>query len=93
MLSWKLGPALVTGDTIVMKTAEQTPHLCSYLATLIKEAGFSLGVVNIISSLRKVAGAATSSHMDIDNVATGSTPVGRQIMKAAASSNLKKGYS
>jgi aldehyde dehydrogenase (NAD+) len=91
MLSWKLGPALATGNTIVMKTAEQTPLSALVLATLIKEASFPPGVVNIISGLGKVAGAAISSHMDIDKVAfTGSTPVGRQIMKAAASSNLKK---
>jgi aldehyde dehydrogenase (NAD+) len=91
MLSWKLGPALATGNTIVMKTAEQTPLSALVVATLIKEAGFPPGVVNIISGIGRIAGAAMSSHMDIDKIAfTGSTPVGRQIMKAAASSNLKK---
>ncbi|KFY10882.1 hypothetical protein V491_07432 [Pseudogymnoascus sp. VKM F-3775] len=91
MLAWKLGPALATGNTIVLKSAEQTPLSALVFATLIKEAGFPPGVVNIISGLGKVAGAAISSHMDVDKVAfTGSTLVGRQIMKAAASSNLKK---
>ncbi|MBY8978646.1 aldehyde dehydrogenase family protein, partial [Rhodobacteraceae bacterium NNCM2] len=57
----------------------------------IKEAGFPPGVVNIISGFGKIAGAAIASHMDVDKVAfTGSTVVGRQIMKAAAGSNLKK---
>ncbi|KFY32514.1 hypothetical protein V493_00135 [Pseudogymnoascus sp. VKM F-4281 (FW-2241)] len=91
MLAWKLGPALATGNTIILKSAEQTPLSALVFATLIKEAGFPPGVVNIISGLGKVAGAAISSHMDIDKVAfTGSTLVGRQIMMAAASSNLKK---
>ncbi|RFU25103.1 hypothetical protein B7463_g11242, partial [Scytalidium lignicola] len=91
MLAWKIGPALCTGNTIVMKTAEQTPLSALVLAQFIKEAGFPPGVVNILSGFGKVAGAAISSHMDIDKVAfTGSTVVGRAIMKAAAGSNLKK---
>ena len=91
MFAWKIGPALATGNTIVMKTAEQTPLSALVFANLIKEAGFPAGVVNVISGFGKVAGAAVSSHMDIDKVAfTGSTVVGRQIMKAAAASNLKK---
>ncbi|KAI0806425.1 aldehyde dehydrogenase [Xylaria sp. FL0064] len=91
MLAWKIGPALATGNTIVLKTAEQTPLSALVFANLIKEAGFPPGVVNIISGFGRVAGAAISSHMDIDKVAfTGSTIVGRTIMKAAAASNLKK---
>lgn len=91
MWSWKIGPAVATGNTVVLKTAEQTPLSALVAATLIKEAGFPPGVINIISGFGKVAGAAISSHMDIDKVAfTGSTVVGRQIMKAAAGSNLKK---
>ncbi len=91
MLAWKIGPALATGNTIVMKTAEQTPLSGLVFANLVKEAGFPAGVFNLISGFGKVAGAAISSHMDIDKVAfTGSTVVGRAIMKAAAASNLKK---
>ncbi|KAF3060201.1 aldehyde dehydrogenase [Trichoderma harzianum] len=91
MLAWKIGPALATGNTIVMKTAEQTPLSALVFANLVKEAGFPPGVFNLISGFGKTAGAAISSHMDIDKVAfTGSTVVGRQIMKAAAASNLKK---
>jgi aldehyde dehydrogenase (NAD+) len=91
MLAWKIGPALATGNVIVMKTAEQTPLSALVFAQFVKEAGFPPGVFNLISGFGKVAGAAISSHMDIDKVAfTGSTLVGRQIMKAAAASNLKK---
>lgn len=91
MLAWKVGPALATGNTIVMKTAEQTPLSALVFANLVKEAGFPAGVFNVVSGFGKVAGAALSAHMDVDKVAfTGSTAVGRTIMKAAASSNLKK---
>ncbi|GAB1313559.1 aldehyde dehydrogenase (NAD(P)(+)) ald5 [Madurella fahalii] len=91
MLAWKIGPALATGNTVVLKTAEQTPLSGLVFAQFVKEAGFPPGVVNIISGFGRIAGAAISSHMDIDKVAfTGSTLVGRTIMKAAAESNLKK---
>lgn len=91
MLSWKIGPALATGNTVVMKSAEQTPLSALVFAELIKEAGFPPGVFNLVSGFGKVAGAAISEHMDIDKIAfTGSTGVGRSIMKAAAASNLKK---
>jgi aldehyde dehydrogenase (NAD+) len=91
MWAWKIGPAIAAGNTVVIKTAEQTPLSAYVAASLIKEAGFPPGVINVITGFGKVAGAAISSHMDIDKVAfTGSTVVGRQIMKAAAGSNLKK---
>ncbi|KAL2822947.1 aldehyde dehydrogenase [Aspergillus granulosus] len=91
MWSWKIGPAVAAGNTVVLKTAEQTPLSALYAAKLIKEAGFPPGVINIISGFGRVAGAAISSHMDIDKVAfTGSTLVGRTILQAAAKSNLKK---
>ncbi|ATY58477.1 aldehyde dehydrogenase [Cordyceps militaris] len=86
MLSWKIGPALATGNTIVMKTAEQTP-----LSGLVFAHRLPPGVFNLISGFGKTAGAALSNHMDVDKIAfTGSTLVGRTILKAAASSNLKK---
>lgn len=91
MWSWKIGPAIACGNTVVLKSAEQTPLSALVAATLIKEAGFPPGVINIISGFGKIAGAALASHMDVDKIAfTGSTVVGRQIMKAAAGSNLKK---
>uniref|UniRef100_A0A0D6QXE9 Aldehyde dehydrogenase domain-containing protein n=1 Tax=Araucaria cunninghamii TaxID=56994 RepID=A0A0D6QXE9_ARACU len=91
MWSWKIGPALSTGCTVVLKTAEQTPLSGLYAATLVEKAGIPAGVVNIISGFGKTAGAAIASHMDIDKVAfTGSTVTGRTILQAAAKSNLKK---
>ncbi|KAK7222988.1 hypothetical protein V2G26_010991 [Clonostachys chloroleuca] len=91
MWAWKIGPAIATGNTVVLKTAEQTPLSALYVAKLIVEAGFPPGVINILSGFGRVAGAAISKHMDIDKVAfTGSTVVGRAIMRAAADSNLKK---
>ncbi|KFY82749.1 hypothetical protein V500_10347 [Pseudogymnoascus sp. VKM F-4518 (FW-2643)] len=89
MAAWKLGPALACGNTVVIKAAEQTPLSILYLATLIKEAGFPPGVVNIINGFGREAGAAIASHLDVDKIAfTGSTETGRQIMKLA-SINLK----
>ncbi|PNP38776.1 aldehyde dehydrogenase [Trichoderma gamsii] len=91
MWAWKIGPAIAAGNTVVLKTAEQTPLSGLYASALAKEAGFPAGVINTISGYGRVAGSAISSHMDIDKVAfTGSTPVGRTILQAAAKSNLKK---
>ncbi|KAI8630516.1 aldehyde dehydrogenase [Xylariaceae sp. FL1651] len=91
MMTWKLGPALATGNTMILKPAEQTPLSALYIAKLIHEAGFPPGVVNIVNGRGPIAGAALAAHMDIDKIAfTGSTAVGRTIMTAAAKSNLKK---
>ncbi|KAF2643022.1 aldehyde dehydrogenase-like protein [Massarina eburnea CBS 473.64] len=85
MAAWKLGPALCTGNTVVLKAAEQTPLSVLYLATLIKEAGFPPGVVNILNGEGRKAGAALAQHMDVDKIAfTGSTVTGKEIMKMAA---------
>jgi len=91
MMCWKLGPALSTGNTVVLKTAEQTPLSGLRMAELVAEAGFPSGVVNVLSGFGETAGAAIASHMEIDKVAfTGSTEIGRIIMAAAAHSNLKR---
>lgn len=91
MVSWKWGPALATGNVIVFKPAEQTPLSALYAASLIKEAGFPPGVINVIPGFGPTAGAAISEHQDIRKVAfTGSTEVGKIISSAAAKSNLKK---
>jgi phenylacetaldehyde dehydrogenase len=90
MAAWKLGPALAAGCTIVLKPAEQTPLSAIRLGELITEAGFPDGVVNIVNGYGETAGAALVAHPDVDKVAfTGSTEVGRMIVKAAAG-NLKK---
>jgi len=91
MLAWKIAPALATGNTIVFKPSEWTPLTALRIASLIHEVGFPPGVVNILTGLGNTAGAAISAHMGIDKVAfTGSTLVGRHILKSAASSNLKR---
>ena len=91
MWAWKIGPAIATGNTVVLKTAEQTPLSGLYACTLVEKAGIPAGVVNVLSGFGKTAGAAIASHMDIDKVAfTGSTIVGRSILQASAKSNLKK---
>ena len=91
MVSWKIGPALATGNTIVLKPAEQTPLTALYCGSLIKEAGFPAGVVNILPGYGPTAGAAIASHPDIDKVAfTGSTEVGKLILQAAGASNTKR---
>jgi phenylacetaldehyde dehydrogenase len=90
MAAWKLGPALATGCTIVLKPAEQTPLSVLRLGELFQEAGFPDGVVNIIPGYGETAGAALAAHPDVDKIAfTGSTEVGKLILHAAAG-NLKK---
>lgn len=85
MAAWKLGSALACGNTVVFKAAEQTPLSILYLASLIKEAGFTPGVVNVLNGYGKEADAAIASHMDINKIAfTGSTVTGKLIMKMAA---------
>jgi aldehyde dehydrogenase (NAD+) len=91
MQAWKLAPALATGNTVVMKPAEQTPLTALRIGQLIVQAGFPEGVVNLLPGFGPTAGAAIASHMDVDKVAfTGSTEVGHLIMEAAAKSNLKR---
>jgi phenylacetaldehyde dehydrogenase len=90
MAAWKLGPALATGCTVVLKPAEQTPLSALRLGELICEAGFPDGVVNIVPGFGETAGAALAAHPGVDKVAfTGSTEVGKLIVTAAAG-NLKK---
>ncbi len=90
MAAWKLGPALATGCTVILKPAEQTPLTALRLGELLQEAGFPDGVVNIVPGYGETAGAALSAHPDVDKIAfTGSTEVGKLILHAAAG-NLKK---
>ncbi|OBZ79629.1 Aldehyde dehydrogenase [Grifola frondosa] len=90
MVAWKIGPALATGNTIILKPSEFTPLTALFTAKLINEAGFPPGVVNIVNGLGSTVGQAITEHMDIDKVAfTGSTLVGRKIMETAAKTNLK----
>src|SRR5271163_654760 len=90
MAAWKLGPALATGNCVVLKPAEQTPLSALRLAELIAEAGIPDGVVNVVTGFGETAGAALAARDDVDKVAfTGSTEVGKMSVHAAAG-NLKK---
>jgi phenylacetaldehyde dehydrogenase len=90
MAAWKLGVALACGNTVVLKPAEQTPLSALRLGELLDEAGFPPGVVNIVTGYGETAGAALAEHPDVDKVAfTGSTEVGRIVMRAATG-NLKR---
>ncbi|MBK1870308.1 aldehyde dehydrogenase family protein [Aestuariivirga sp. YIM B02566] len=90
MAAWKLAPALASGCTIVLKPAEQTPLSALRFGELIQEAGIPDGVVNIVTGFGETAGAALAAHPDVDKVAfTGSTEVGKIIVRAAAG-NLKR---
>jgi aldehyde dehydrogenase (NAD+) len=91
MQAWKWGPALASGCTIVLKPAEQTPLTALRVAALAQEAGFPDGVINVVPGYGPTAGAALTSHMDVDKVAfTGEGSTGQIIMEAAARSNLKR---
>ncbi|XP_052199320.1 aldehyde dehydrogenase family 2 member C4-like [Diospyros lotus] len=87
----KVSPALAAGCTMIVKPAEQTPLSALYHAHLAKQAGIPNGVLNVITGFGPTAGAAIASHMDVDKVSfTGSTEVGRLVMQAAATTNLKQ---
>ncbi|MEQ1683757.1 MAG: aldehyde dehydrogenase family protein [Burkholderiaceae bacterium] len=88
--SWKMGPALAAGNTIVLKPAEITPLSTLKIAELMSEAGMPDGVVNIVPGLGSVAGQYIAEHPGIAKIAfTGSTATGRRIVQASAG-NLKK---
>jgi phenylacetaldehyde dehydrogenase len=85
MAAWKLAPALAAGCTVVLKVAEETPLSALRLGEILQEAGLPDGVVNIVTGFGETAGAALASHPGVDKVAfTGSTEVGKLIVKAAA---------
>ncbi|MCM3236665.1 aldehyde dehydrogenase family protein [Heyndrickxia oleronia] len=85
MAMWKMGAALATGCTIVLKPAEQTPLSALFLAELAEEAGFPPGVINIVPGFGETAGQPLVDHPLVDKIAfTGSTVVGKSIMERAA---------
>jgi acyl-CoA reductase-like NAD-dependent aldehyde dehydrogenase len=90
MLAWKVAPALATGNTVIVKPAEQTPLTALRFAELTLEAGIPAGVVNIVTGMGPVAGAALVEHPDVDKIAfTGSVEVGKEIQRLA-SKTLKR---
>jgi aldehyde dehydrogenase (NAD+) len=87
---WKIGPALATGCTVVLKPAEEAPLTPLRLAELCQEAGVPPGVVNVVPGYGETAGAALAAHPDVDKVAfTGSHLTGQKIVQASAG-NLKR---
>ena len=91
MTAWKIGPALAAGNSVVLKPAKQTPFSAIRLAELAAEAGLPAGVFNVIPGLGSVVGQAICRHMDVDMAAfTGSTEVGRELLRYSAESNLKR---
>ena len=91
MFSWKIGPALTCGNTVVIKPSELTPLSALYLAGLSQEAGFPEGVLNVVPGFGTEAGAAISNHMNVDKIAfTGSSAVGKIIQTEAGQSNGKR---
>ncbi|WP_408008557.1 aldehyde dehydrogenase family protein [Pseudalkalibacillus sp. A8] len=85
MVSWKVAPAIAAGCTVVLKPAEQTPLSALYFAELVEKAGFPPGVVNIVPGYGRAAGNAIVEHPDVNKISfTGSTAIGKQIMKKAS---------
>lgn len=91
MAAWKLGPALATGNSVVIKPAQQTSLSLLRMAELAAEAGVPDGVLNVVTGPGDVVGRAIARHPDIDVVAfTGSTEVGRTFLHHSAETNLKR---
>ncbi|MBM3615632.1 MAG: aldehyde dehydrogenase [Alphaproteobacteria bacterium] len=91
MLAWKIGPALATGNSVVVKPSEMTSLSTLRVAELALEAGVPPGVFNVITGTGAGAGEALARHMDVDAITfTGSTAIGRRILECSAQSNLKE---
>ena len=89
--SWKLGPALAAGNSVVLKPAEQSPLTAIRISELAAEAGLPEGVLNVVPGYGKTAGQALGRHMDVDCVTfTGSTEVGKLFLKYSSESNMKQ---
>ncbi|MEY2688895.1 MAG: hypothetical protein RL375_3093, partial [Pseudomonadota bacterium] len=93
MASWKLGPALAAGNSVVLKPSEKSPLTAMRLAELALEAGLPPGVFNVVPGFGQEAGEALALHMDVDAIGfTGSTRTGRRMLDYAGRSNLKRVY-
>lgn len=91
MAMWKIAPAIAMGNSVVVKPSELTSLSVLRFAELALEAGLPAGVLNVVTGTGADAGAALASHMDVDMITfTGSGPVGRQLMRYSADSNLKR---
>ena len=93
MAAWKLGPALATGNSVVLKPSEKSPLTALRLAELALDAGLPPGVFNVVPGFGHEAGEALALHLDVDAIGfTGSTRVGRKMLEYAGRSNLKRVY-
>lgn len=91
MAAWKLGPALATGNSVILKPAEQSPFTALKFGELAIEAGIPAGVLNVVPGLGHIAGKALGLHMDVDCIGfTGSTEVGKYFMQYSGQSNIKR---
>lgn len=91
LASWKLGPALAAGNSVILKPSENSPFSALRLAELALEAGLPAGVLNVVTGLGTEAGSALGLHNDVDTITfTGSTAVGKAFMAYSAQSNLKQ---
>jgi 4-guanidinobutyraldehyde dehydrogenase/NAD-dependent aldehyde dehydrogenase len=91
MAAWKLGPALATGNSVVLKPSEKSPLTAIRVAELAIEAGLPAGVLNVVPGFGHTAGEALALHMDVDCVAfTGSTRIGRRMLEYSGRSNMKR---
>ena len=91
MSAWKLGPALASGNSVVLKPSEKSPLTAMRLAQLALEAGLPPGVFNVLPGFGQEAGEALALHMDVDAIGfTGSTRVGRKMLEYSGRSNLKR---
>ncbi|AGI69690.1 aldehyde dehydrogenase associated with polyamine-utilization [Octadecabacter antarcticus 307] len=91
MMAWKIGPALATGNSVIVKPAEQTSLTAIRIAELALAAGVPPGVLNVITGMGPVVGEPLGRHMDVDALTfTGSTATGRRFLEYAAQSNMKE---
>jgi acyl-CoA reductase-like NAD-dependent aldehyde dehydrogenase len=91
MASWKLGPALATGNSVILKPAEQSPLTALRVAELAAEAGVPPGVLQVVPGFGETAGQALGRHADVDMIAfTGSTEVGKYFLRYSGESNMKR---
>jgi 4-guanidinobutyraldehyde dehydrogenase/NAD-dependent aldehyde dehydrogenase len=93
MASWKIAPALVSGNSVVLKPSEKAPLTALRLGELALQAGIPAGVFNVVPGFGAEAGSPLAMHMDVDCIAfTGSTAVGKKIQVMAGQSNLKRAW-
>ncbi|WP_371230976.1 aldehyde dehydrogenase [Pseudomonas sp. QE6] len=91
MAAWKLGPALATGNSVILKPSERSPLTAIRIAQLAIDAGLPAGVLNVLPGYGHTVGKALSLHMDVDTVVfTGSTKIAKQLMVYAGESNMKR---